>query len=122
LLTDFRTEFPDMNVTLETAGSTTLARLQGRLDFAAAAGLQQQLEQAVAAKPKALVIDCAGLDYVSSAGLRVFLVAARAAKAAGVGFAASALSPSVREVFEVSGFNRIIDTHADAAAALAALG
>ncbi|MFM1885794.1 MAG: hypothetical protein RL026_951 [Pseudomonadota bacterium] len=111
-----------MNVTLDNAGTTTIATLVGRLDFGAAAGLQQQLEQAVAAKPKALVVDCAGLEYVSSAGLRVFLVAARAAKAAGVGFAACALSPSVREVFEVSGFSRIIDTHADRAAALAAAG
>ncbi len=111
-----------MNVTFETATAATVARPQGRLDFGAAAGLQQQLEEVIAQKPAALVVDCAQLEYVSSAGLRVFLVAARAAKAASIPFVACGLQASVREVFDVSGFTRILEIHADTAAALAHLG
>ncbi|MFZ9061539.1 MAG: STAS domain-containing protein [Steroidobacteraceae bacterium] len=111
-----------MNVNIEsTEGGVSVARAHGRLDFGASAEFQKALEGAVGAKPKALVVECSELEYVSSAGLRAFLVAARAAKAGGVGFAACALQPAVKEVFEVSGFSKIIDVQADLATALAAL-
>jgi anti-anti-sigma factor len=66
----------------ETHAQVTLVIPEGRLDFGAAAGFHQQLEHTLGPSPKpplAVVIDCAALDYVSSAGLRVFLQAARAA-------------------------------------------
>jgi anti-anti-sigma factor len=66
-----------------------------------------------------MIIDCAALDYVSSAGLRVFLLVARGAKRAGVALALCSLKPAVREIFDVSGFSQIIAVHADRAAALA---
>ncbi|MEN9705639.1 MAG: anti-anti-sigma regulatory factor [Pseudomonadota bacterium] len=108
-----------MQVTFESVGATTVATATGRLDFGAATAFQQQLEQAIAAKPGRLVVDCAALDYVSSAGLRSFLVAARASKAAGTSFLACGLQPSVKEVFEISGFSRIIEILPDRAAATA---
>lgn len=111
-----------MKVRLEKISHATLVIPEGRLDFSAAAQFQQQLEQAVAEAAgavAAVIVDCPALDYVSSAGLRTFLQAARAAQRAGIAFALSALQPAVREVFELSGFNRMIPVHADRAAALA---
>ncbi len=69
--------------------------------------------------PAAVIIDCAALDYVSSAGLRAFLLAARTAQRAGISFGLCSLKPAVREVFDLSGFSRIIAVHADRATALA---
>ena len=112
-----------LKTTLEFEGTATVLNAVGRLDFDAAAGFQHAIEQAVAGAgtpPKAVLIDCSGLEYVSSAGLRSFLVGARAAKTAGVSFAVCSLSAGVREVFTVSGFNRLITEHADRATALAA--
>jgi serine/threonine-protein kinase RsbW len=112
-----------LKVTLETLERSTLVIAQGRLDFGAANGFQKQLEEALAdagSAPSALIVDCAALDYVSSAGLRVFLVSARAAQRAGIAFALCALQPAVREVFDVSGFSRIMTVYADRATALAA--
>ncbi len=111
-----------MNIRLETLGPTTLVIAEGRLDFAAAAAFQAQIEQLLAGAataPAAVILDCAGLDYVSSAGLRVFLLAARAAQRTGRSFAVCALKPAVRDVFDLSGFNKIITVHADRTAALA---
>jgi anti-anti-sigma factor len=111
-----------VNVRLESIGLTTVAIPEGRLDFGAAAGFQAQLEQVLAGagtKPAGVIIDCTGLDYVSSAGLRVFLLAARASQRAGLAFAICALKPAVREVFDVSGFSRVIAVFADRATALA---
>jgi anti-anti-sigma factor len=113
-----------VRIRLEAHGAATLVIPEGRLDFGAATGFQAQLEQLLAGTrttPATVIIDCAGLDYVSSAGLRVFLLAARGSQRAGLGFAVCALQPAVREVFELSGFNRVIPVHTDRAAALALL-
>jgi anti-anti-sigma factor len=113
-----------VKIRLEAHGTTTLVIPEGRLDFGAAAGFQAQLEQVLSgtqAAPAAVVIDCAGLDYVSSAGLRVFLLAARTSQRTGLRFSICSLQPAVREVFELSGFSRVIAVYTDRAAALASL-
>jgi anti-anti-sigma factor len=113
-----------MNVNIENNAGILIANPEGRLDFGASANFQSLLEKSIAgdgSKPRALLVDCSSLEYVSSAGLRAFLVGARSAKSAGVGFGVCNLKPGVREVFDVSGFGRIIAVHADRAAALAAL-
>ncbi len=97
---------------------------EGRLDFGAAGGFQKEVEQALASAAKvsaALIIDCSGLEYVSSAGLRVFLLAARTAQRTRIGFAVCSLQQAVREVFELSGFNRVMAVYADRSMALAQL-
>jgi anti-anti-sigma factor len=111
-----------VKVRSESVAQVAVVIPEGRLDFGAAADFHQRLEKTLGGAgkaPVAVIIDCASLDYVSSAGLRVLLQAARAAQRAGTSFALCALQPAVREVFEVSGFDRIIDVHADRAAALA---
>jgi len=111
-----------LKVRTETLALTTLVIPEGRLDFGAAAGFQRRVEEALAGSgtaPAAVIIDCTSLDYVSSAGLRVFLLGARASQRAGIPFALCALQPAVREVFELSGFSRIIAVHADRPTALA---
>jgi serine/threonine-protein kinase RsbW len=113
-----------VKVRVETLERTTLVIPEGRLDFSAASHFQQHVEQALAgadAAPAALLPDCAALEYVSSAGLRIFLLAARASQRAGIAFALSALQPAVREVFELSGFSRMMPVHTDRDAALAQL-
>ena len=107
---------------METLPLTTLVIPEGRLDFSAAAGFQQQVEEALASAgtaPATVIIDCTALDYVSSAGLRIFLLAARASQRAGISFALCALKPAVREVFDLSGFSRIIAVYPDRPTALA---
>src|SRR3974390_3521611 len=111
-----------MNVRIETADHARVVVPEGRLDFGAAAGFQTQVEQVIAEAAKSsagVVIDCGALEYVSSAGLRVFLLAARETQKRKLSFSICALKPAVREVFELSGFTKIIAVHPDRAAALA---
>ena len=75
--------------------------------------------QALECFASGVLIDCAWLDYVSSAGLRVFLIATRAAKRGGIAFAVCGLRPAVREVFEISGFGQLMAVHSDRSLALA---
>ena len=111
-----------MNLRIETIGEVSCVVPVGRLDFDAAPGFQEALERLLGGageRPAAVIIDGTGLEYVSSAGLRAFLLAARAAQRSGISFALCALQPAVREVFELSGFSRIISVHPDRASALA---
>jgi anti-sigma B factor antagonist len=111
-----------LKVRLETLGQATVVVPEGRLDFSAAADFQKEVERVltgISPAPAALIIDGSALDYVSSAGLRVFLLAARAAQRAGIAFSVCALKPAVRDVFDLSGFNQVITLYADRQAALA---
>ena len=70
----------------------------------------------------ALLIDCENLSYISSAGLGAMLLTAKALAKRNVPFALCTLQSPVAEVFEVSGFDRIISTHPSRAEALGAIG
>jgi anti-sigma B factor antagonist len=109
-----------LDIQVQTLGGATLLIPAGRLDFGAAPALEKDLEKAfaVTAKGSRLIVDCGALEYVSSAGLRVFLLGARSGQRRGVSFALCSLMPAVREVFDLSGFSRIIPVFPDRAAAL----
>ncbi len=62
-------------------------------------------------------MDLEQLAYISSAGLRVVLMAAKRAKQSGGRLLLCGLSPAVRELFEISGFLKILEVCADRAAA-----
>ncbi|HEV7455991.1 MAG TPA: STAS domain-containing protein [Roseococcus sp.] len=105
-----------MEITETSEGGKAVAVLDGRLDTATAAAAEAKLLAMLG--QGAVIADLSAVRYVSSAGLRVLLKAAKQAKAAGHAFAVAGLQPAVREVFEISGFDKIIpafDTRADAA-------
>ncbi len=111
-----------MNLRIEVVDGITCVRPEGRLDFDAAPGFQQSVERIFSGAPHtAVIIDGAGLEYVSSAGLRAVLLAAKAAQRAGSAFALCALQPAVREVFDLSGFSQIMAIHPDLETARAQL-
>jgi anti-sigma B factor antagonist len=112
-----------VDIQVQTLGVATLVVPAGRLDFGAAPAFEKELQQvfAAAAKGSGVIIDCGALEYVSSAGLRVFLLGARSAQRTGASFILCALMPAVREVFDLSGFSRIIPVYPDRAAALNAI-
>lgn len=81
----------------------------GRLDGSNAATVEKDLLSRLSEPGSSLEIDLSKLDYVSSAGLRVFLAAAKAAKGKGGKLVLRSPKPSVLEVLQISGFDRILD-------------
>ena len=67
------------------------------------------------------VVDFSALTYISSAGLRVLLMAAKRSRASGAGLALSGMSPQVRDVFKLSGFAKLFKIYDDKTEAVAAL-
>ena len=69
----------------------------------------------------ALILDLSGLEYVSSAGLRCFMLASRQAKARKSSILVAQMQPLVAEIFEISHFDlmfRIFPTVREALAAV----
>lgn len=110
-------------VSREYAGAVVLAP-DGRLDHdnseAFRAALQPHLD--ASARPHfGVVLDLSRLEYVSSAGLRCFVLAARQAKAQGGRVVIAAMQPVVAEIFQISRFNLVFDIFSSVRDALAAL-
>jgi anti-anti-sigma factor len=95
---------------LETAGDVLVVVLEGRLDSSNSKEVEQELMQAIEGR-HAVVIDFAGLSYISSAGLRVILLVGKRMRAARGRLALCSLPSTIREVFEISGFLSIFDVH-----------
>lgn len=110
-----------MNVTTEAKGAALIHRISGRIDTATSPEAEGKLT-AELRQGRRVAFDMSAVAYVSSAGLRVVLMAAKLAKTAGGALVLFGLQPTVREVFAISGFDRVVTIHEEEAAALAALG
>ena len=96
-----------IQVTELTKSDWHIVRVFGRADAEAADQLEAALRGAIDGHAK-VAADFSPLDYISSAGLRAVIQAARAAQTKGVEFAVCALSPNVKKVFDMSGLHHIL--------------
>lgn len=84
----------------------------GRIDHAAAGQLEQALAPLIAraeADKRGLVLDFAGVEYISSVGLRVLMIAAKRVRAHGARIGLATLQPVVAEIVAISRFDSILD-------------
>ena len=102
--------------------NVTVVRVTGRLDAATSNEFEQACAGAVSAGAQTLILEVSQLRYVSSAGLRVVLSAAKAVQGKGGTLRVAGLGGMVREVFEISGFSGLFPQHESVEAALAAAG
>ena len=83
-------------------------KLSGRLETSTAPKLQAVVNRE-AAKVNELQMDMENIEYISSAGLRVLLAAFKKMKAKDGHMIVSNVNDDVMEVFEITGFNEILD-------------
>jgi anti-sigma B factor antagonist len=93
-----------MDLHEERLDQVTALSVKGRIDSTTAPAFGQKLESVVAVPAGRLVVDFRDLDYISSAGFRVLLVAARRAEATGSRLVLCGLSSKVRQLFDLGGF------------------
>lgn len=109
-----------MQISTRTSNDTHIVAIAGSLDSATSPEAQKTLDGILASARK-VVLDFSGLDYISSAGLRVLLGAAKKLRASGGTLRMFGLNQSVKEVFEISGFSAILSVYPSEAEALAAM-
>ncbi len=113
-----------MNVSSRRYANAVALRVEGRLDQDTCVGFTTDLMKAVdtaAGEGGAVVLDLSGLEYVSSAGLRCFMLASRQAKANHARISVAALQPMVSEIFEISHFNLVFQVFPTVREALGAV-
>lgn len=108
-----------MEFKTETSGNTTILKTSGRMDIVNAPEFEKAVQDLLGQGITRIVADLAQVDYISSAGLRAILVAAKKAKAGRADLVFSCVSGMVLEVFTISGFKsmfRLFDTTEEALA------
>ena len=112
----------NLTVQGERKGDVLIANTAGRVDGANAREFQDALETLLKDNANAMILDLQNLSYISSAGLRVILLISKQLQGKGATFGVCSLSSAISEVFQISGFDKIIPTHAAQADALSAIG
>ena len=108
-----------MEIEERAAGPAVVVSLNGRLDGVNAPDVEATVVGIVKRGNVRVVLDCARMSYVSSAGLRAFLVGAKSCQREGGKLSIARLKRECRTVMELSGFLSFIDHHATVEAALA---
>ncbi len=94
----------------------------GRVDHASSDALQQALAPAATdADAAALVLDFASVEYISSVGLRVLMMASKQMRGRGARIAIAGLQPVVREIVDIARFQHVVEVFPSVRDALAAL-
>jgi anti-sigma B factor antagonist len=101
-----------IETTEESRNGWQVVRIAGRADSEAADTLEKALRSAVEAHPR-VAADLSALTYISSAGLRSVVQAARAAQGRGSEFVICSVNGMVRKVFDVSGLGKFIKIHGE---------
>ena len=94
----------NINKTIE--NGKALFAISGRLDTTTAPELEKELKESLGGVSE-LTLDFAGLEYISSAGLRVLLAAQKAMNNRGK-MTVKNVNETIMEIFEVTGFSDIL--------------
>lgn len=110
-----------MQITATIKENTTIATLTGRMDAMTTAEFDRWFAEQLSAERTRFILDLQGLDYISSAGLRSLLAAAKQMKARNGVLLLCCLGGTVEEVFRMSGFLTIFQSFSSVEEALGAL-
>ncbi len=107
-----------MEITVKTANGVKVLAFEGRLDTQTSTDAQMQLTQLIEGGETKILLNLEKLDYISSAGLRVLLAAAKQLKTTDGELRLCNLNEVVKEVFVISGFDMILPISASESEAL----
>ncbi|MCQ2551508.1 MAG: STAS domain-containing protein [Clostridia bacterium] len=96
-----------MNIRKETEEKALVIYVEGRLDTTTAPKLDEEIASALNGAEN-LVLDLQGLEYISSAGLRVILATEKKMAKQGK-FVVRNANETIMEVFEITGFADILN-------------
>ena len=98
-----------MNAKIEEGDGKFIATLQGEMDTAAAVEVEEVLKPLYPSKGKDVFIDCKGLEYIASSGLRILLGILKGAKASGSKVTLRDVNDDIKSVLQLTGFISIFE-------------
>ncbi len=104
----FHTHSGPMHTVEEKEGDILIVTLQGHLDGFYAEPFEARVAELIDAGANRIVLDCEGLSYINSGGLKTFLVLSKRLESSGGKLVFCSLLPNIAVIFETIGFNRIL--------------
>ncbi|MBQ3804973.1 MAG: STAS domain-containing protein [Prevotella sp.] len=98
-----------MKTTIQEQDGNMVAILEGSLDTAAAPETEKAMNPLNDVEGKNIIIDCTALEYISSAGLRIFLGILQNTEEKGGHVYIKGVNDNVRSVFAITGFINIFE-------------
>lgn len=98
-----------MNTKIEEIDGKYVATLEGEMDTAAAVEAEEVLKPLYQTGGKDVVINCSGLEYIASSGLRILLGILKGAKACGSRVVLKGVNDDIKNVFKLTGFISIFE-------------
>jgi len=113
-----------MECKIRTLANVVLIEVEGRIDHGTAPAFASALlphVEGCTGETKKLLLDLAAVNYMSSAGLRVVMIAAKGCRKQSGKMVLAALQPTIQEIFKIGRFDMVLDTFATVREALAAI-
>jgi anti-sigma B factor antagonist len=101
-----------MEISEDRKDDVVILVLSGKLDATTSKTFENKLLAQIDSGDRRFVIDLSQMDYISSSGLRVFLVAAKRLHGTDGKIVLCSLKDHVRQVFDLAGFSSIFSVHA----------
>ena len=98
-----------MKIRIEEIDGNVVAILEGSLDTAAAREAEKVMDPLNNVEGKDIIIDCTNMEYISSAGLRIFLGILQNAEEKGGHVYIKGLNDTVQAIFDLTGFSNIFE-------------
>ena len=98
-----------MYIRIEVIDSNVVATIEGSLDTAAAREAEKVMDPLNNVEGKDIIIDCTNMEYISSAGLRIFLGILQNAEEKGGHVYIKGLNDTVQAIFDLTGFSNIFE-------------
>ncbi len=100
-----------MNVNVVTSNDCSIICVEGRVDTTNANEFEKAVMEVVTSGINRIILDCSGLNYISSSGLRVFLIVQKKMMAIKGELRLCCLQPGIQEIFDISGFTSIFSIY-----------
>lgn len=96
-----------MDININTVKGISILAIKGRLDTTNYNQLELKLQDLMDKNNTRFIINCSEMSYISSSGLRVFLMYLKKISAVKGEFVICCLRENIQEIFKISGFNKI---------------
>lgn len=100
-----------MDISEDRRPGAVILALSGKLDATTAKTFEDKILGVINSGAQRLIVDLSLLEYVSSAGLRVFLLAAKRLQSTDGKIVVCSMKDHVRQVFDLAGFSSILSIY-----------
>lgn len=103
-----------MNINEEKIGSVLIVSLIGRLDIMTSETLQAKINELIDVRnERQLLFDCSELSFISSAGLRLFMICLKKLVPVGGRLAFCSFNQNNRKIFDITGYDKMFSIFDD---------